>query len=420
MIAHFNDDRDWFFDKRFGLFIHWGIYALDGWHEQIQWRRNIPKAQYVERAQRFNPVGFDPDVWLDLAAEAGMEYLCFTTKHHDGFCMWDTRHSDYKITNTPYGQDVLAKLAEACHRRHIPLELYYSCPDWHHPNAINFGGDHQLPQPNPGDQPDLLQYVAYVRSQITELCSNYGKIAGFFWDIPPRITIPDLNALLRRLQPGIVINNRGFGPGDYSTPERHVPDGQAFTTPTEACQSIGAQSWGFRENEDYFTPLFLMRSMDKILCMGGNYLLNVGPQADGALPPAAHDILRRIGRWYHRVKEAFQDSQPATQLCANPDCMLTRRGNTLYVHFPKGLNSSGVVLNPLRVMPKEATLLNNGQPVRCAVEVVPSWYQSPPWLHLSDIPATALQDEVPIIKLVFDNLDNALAQPAAGAKEQPF
>jgi alpha-L-fucosidase len=410
MIAPFNDGRDWFFAKRFGLFIHWGIYALDGWHEQVQWRQGIPKARYVQRAERFNPIRFEPDAWLDLAQEAGMEYLCFTTKHHDGFCMWDSRHSDYKVTNTPYGQDVLAKLAEACHRRQFPLELYYSCPDWHHPNALNFGGDHQLAQPNPGDQPDLLQYIAYVRAQITELCSNYGKIAGFFWDIPPKINIPDLNELLRRLQPGIIINNRGFGPGDYSTPERHVPDGQAFATPTEACQSIGVQSWGYRENEDYFTPLFLMRSLDKILCMGGNYLLNVGPHADGALPSAAYSILRRMGDWYHRVKEAFADSQPASSLCANPDCMLTRRGDTLYVHLPKGLNSSGLTLNPLRIMPREAKLLNTGQTLRCALEVLPAYYQSPPYLHLSELPASELQDEVPVIKLVFHKLDEALAQ----------
>ena len=173
-----------------------------------------------------------------------MEYLCFTTKHHDGFCMWDSACTEYKITRTPYGRDVLAMLAEACRRRGIRLCLYYSCPDWHHPNSINLGGDHQLAEPNPGDEPDLMRYVEYVRRQISELCSNYGTISAFFWDIPPKLNIPALNDLLRQLQPGIMINDRGYGPGDYSTPERHVPAGRRFAKPKPASRSAARAGAG--------------------------------------------------------------------------------------------------------------------------------------------------------------------------------
>ncbi|MBT7164820.1 MAG: glycoside hydrolase, partial [Victivallales bacterium] len=309
-MQRFNDGRDWFFEKRFGLFVHWGLYAVPAWHEQIQWRRTMAKADYVKLVDQFNPTAFDPDQWLDVVEAAGMEYICFTTKHHDGFCMWDTAHTDYNIMHTPYGHDVLAMLAEACHRRGIRLCLYYSCPDWHQPNAINFGGDHQLKEPNPGDQPDLLKYVAFVKSQITELCTNYGQVSAFFWDIPPKIHIPELNAALRELQPGIMINDRGFGPGDYSTPERRVPDGKAFTKPTEACQSVGRQSWGWREDEDYYSDLLLMQSLDNILAMGGNYLLNVGPKPDGTLPAESVRILGRTGDWFGRVREAFYGAEP--------------------------------------------------------------------------------------------------------------
>ncbi len=129
MITRFGDGRDWFFEKRFGMFVHWGLYALPAWHEQILWRGEITRREYETLPRQFNPVAYDPERWLDAAESAGMEYLCFTTKHHDGFCMWDTQETDYNIVNTPYGRDVLAMLAEACERRGILLCLYYSLPD---------------------------------------------------------------------------------------------------------------------------------------------------------------------------------------------------------------------------------------------------------------------------------------------------
>ena len=404
-----NDPRDAFFANRFGMFVHWGLYAVPGWHEQIQWRRDIPKAEYTKLVSRFNPVRFNPDEWLDVLQAAGMQYLCFTAKHHDGFCMWDTAHSDYRITRTPYGRDVLALLAEACHRRSVRLCLYYSCPDWHHPNSLNLGGDHQLAAPNPGDAPDLLRYVDYVRRQITELCTRYGRITSFFWDIPPLLNIPALNGLLRELQPGILINDRGYGPGDYSTPERHVPPGKRFAKPTEACQSVGRQSWGWRADEDYYSDLLLMQSLDRILAMGGNYLLNVGPKADGTIAAEHADILRRIGAWFARVREAFDGAEPASALVAHEECMLTRKGNALYVHFPTPPVSTGLILNPIAAAPRRAVLLNTGQELRAVVELVPEWFRSGAFLRLAGLPVNQLSGEVPVVRLDFDNLDAALA-----------
>jgi alpha-L-fucosidase len=146
------DPRRWWFEARFGMFVHWGLYAINGWHEQDQWRRRkIPRAEYVKLQQHWNPVKFDPDAWLDLAEAAGMKYLCFTTKHHDGFCLWDTKLTDYNTMNTPYGKDVLKMLADACQRRKFPLCLYYSIADWHQPNYPNQGRHHELP-PQPGDR----------------------------------------------------------------------------------------------------------------------------------------------------------------------------------------------------------------------------------------------------------------------------
>ncbi|MCK5801936.1 MAG: alpha-L-fucosidase [Lentisphaeria bacterium] len=419
-MKRFHDDRDWFFEKRYGLFVHWGLYAVPGWHEQIQWRRDIPKAEYVKLMDRFNPVAYDPEAWLDLVQDAGMEYICFTTKHHDGFCMWDTAHTEYRITNTPYGKDVLAMLAEACHRRGIRLCLYYSCPDWHHPNSLNLGASHQLDQPNPGDEPDLMKYVDYVERQIRELCTNYGQISSFFWDIPPGVNIPRLNALLRELQPGIMINDRGYGPGDYATPERRVPEGRCFTKPTEACQSVGHQSWGYREDEDYYSDRLLMGSLDKILAMGGNYLLNVGPKPDGTIPEQSAAILRRIGTWFARVKESFYDAEPASHLTANKECLLTRKGNDVYVHFPDGVACTGVTLQPIAVAPHRATVLNTGAEIRAQVELVPSWFRAGSYLRLADLPANEMGAETLVLKLEFEDLDAALKATAPAPEAQEF
>ena len=247
----FGDGRDWFFQKRYGLFVHWGLYSIESWHEQDQWRRRIPRDEYAKLISRFNPQHFNPDAWLDLLAEAGMDYIVLTTKHHDGFCLWDTAETDFNVMHTPYGRDIVAQLAEACHRRDVPLGLYYSVVDWKHPNYPNQGRSHELPHPQPGDEPDLPAYVEYLRRQVRELCTNYGKIACFWWDM--NVTEhrdPSINAMIRELQPGVVINNRGFDDGDFGTPERDwesfVDTDLAFTTPTQACQSVGKVRVGGR------------------------------------------------------------------------------------------------------------------------------------------------------------------------------
>ncbi len=413
---------DLFQERQFGLFVHWGIYAIPAWHEQVQQRRPIPKAEYVQLVKQFNPVKYSPDAWLDLAEAAGMSYVCFTTKHHDGFCLWDTAFTDYSISHTPYGRDVLKMLAEACQRRHFGLCLYYSCPDWHHPNAPK-GNSHELLELNPGDEPDEDRYVDYVRHQVRELCSNYGRILGFFWDIPQRRQEPSLNRLIRELQPGIMINDRGYDKGDYDTPERTVPDGKRFPRATEANQSVGRQSWGYREQEDYYSHKLLMRSIDKIMAMGGNYLLNVGPRADGTLPPEAEASVRRVGAWYRKVEEALT-AEPASDLLKREDVMLTRRGNTLYVHFYNDPECNGIHLNPLTERPRRAVVLNTGRELVTSVERVPTLSIPPrmhnPCLHVRGIPANELVGEIIVLKLEFEDLERAVQAARSGQAAQEF
>ena len=411
-MQRFNDARNWFFEKRFGMFVHWGLYAIPAWHEQVLWRGGWTRARYEALADEFNPQSFDPDAWIDAAQTAGMEYLCLTTKHHDGFCMWDSRETDYKITNTPYGKDVLAMLAEACERRGILLCLYYSLPDWHHPAYPNRGRHHELFGPRETDEPDGRTYLNYVRRQVTELVTNYGPINSFFWDVNVAgFHDPSLNDLIRRHQPQALINDRGPAAGDYSTPERHLPEGAEFDRPTEACQSIGRESWGYREDEDYYAHSFLMRSIARVMAMGGNYLLNVGPQADGSFPGEALSALATIGGWYRRVQEAFGDALPASSMLNwNPDggvprygeVMLTRRRSTLYAVTTAELQTSSIVLPELVAEPRSVTLLNDGRTLGWKVDVLPTRWTRRQCLRITGLPVNEITGEPLVAKLEFD------------------
>ncbi len=392
--------------KKFGMFVHWGIYSLLAYHEQARWRFYTPRDVYAKLAERFNPTAFDPDALVALAKEAGMEYICITTKHHDGFCMFDTKYTDFNIMNTPYGRDILKELADACERGGMALSLYYSNPDWHCPYGYNSRSSHQMPSPD--QEEDTVRYRAFVKNQLSELLTNYGKIYTLFWDIPAKIEDPSMNEFVRSLQPDILINDRGWGDkGDFSTPEREVPEGGKFERYTEACQSVGHESWGYYANEDYYTKRFLTSSIDKIFVKDGSYLLNVGPMADGRLPDEAVRLVRGVGDWYQRVREAF-DAEPCA-LLDNHSLLTTRRGDTLYVHIPDGLIHCGLSLKPLNVRPRSVTLLNDGRALSFEVSARPAaknWQTGildPQVLHVGSIPADEYAGETMILKIELDN-----------------
>ena len=404
-IAH---SAEWnMFERRLGMFVHWGIYSVGEWHEQEEMRRGMCRAEYEKCAERFKAEKFDADALVGVAESAGAEYIVFTAKHHDGFCMWDTKTTDFKVTNTPAKRDVLAELAAACRRRGMKLGLYYSNPDWHHPNAHNEMSTHQIPV-QPGDEPDMVKYAEYVKAQVTELLSNYGEVVCFFWDIPTKIVRPEMDVLVRRLQPGIMVNNRGWGnedTSDYSTPERSYVAGGSDGRHVEACDSVGAQSWGYRDNEDYRTLRYLTGRIDAFLASGANFLLNVGPKSDGTVPDEAKAIMANVGKWHRSVCDSFSGvvNVPELKLDSAPDAIVTRRGDALFVHFPKGLDASGVDLRPLAAMPEKVTLLNTGKTLRANVELLPSNAMSygRETLHVSGIPADELANECIVLRLDF-------------------
>ena len=393
------------FNRRLGMFVHWGIYSVGEWHEQEEMRRGIPRTEYEKCKDRFFAEKYSPDHFIDVAESAGAEYVVFTTKHHDGFCMWDTKTTDFKVTNTPAKRDVLAELAAACRRRGMKLGLYYSNPDWHHPNAYNDKSTHQIP-PQPGDEPDTEKYIAYVKEQVTELLTNYGEIVCFFWDIPSRIDRPEMDGLVRRLQPGIMVNDRGWGDKatcDYSTPERDYKWDTSCGRHIESCDSVGVQSWGYRKDEDYHTLGYLTRNIDRYLSTGANFLLNVGPKSDGTIPYEARILMADVGKWYAKVRDSYTGVK-TTPGVVDPasGAVVTRRGDTLFVHFPKGLDATGMDLGPLAVRPERATLLNSGAVLKARVELMP-WraLKSSPTLHVWGIPADELANECVVIRLDF-------------------
>ncbi len=394
---------NWFEEKRFGMFVHWGLYAIPAKHEQYWQRWNVPSEKYLQLAEQFNPQKFDPVAWLDLAEAAGMEYLVFTAKHHDGFCMWDTNQTEFNIMNAPYGKDILAMLADECHKRDFPLVIYYSVVDWYQPTYPNIGRHHEIVT-EPAKH-DMAAYVEFVKAQIRELCTNYGKIHGIWWDMNvPKYQESSVHQLIRELQPEAIINNRGFGPGDFATPEREWdPEGANISRQgheynmIEACQSVGVNSWGYNSEEDYYSSRYLMECIDRRLATGANYLLNIGPDALGEIPPEPTKILLDIGKWFKSVRASF-DAIPAN-IVDNRSLLTAQIDKTIYIHSPILLRSSTLELKPLTAMPSSVILMNNGQQLSWTFTPVIHNHDKTEYLRITNIP-TDIMDPL-VLKIDF-------------------
>lgn len=394
-------------ENKFGMFIHWGLYAQTELQDQAIVRYDMKREDYESLINKFNPVRYDPEKWVLLAKEAGMKYICFTTKHHDGFCMWDTKYTDYNIMNTPYGKDVLKMLADACEKHGMLLSLYYSNPDWHHEFGYNPASSHQW-RAHQRENPNTDIYREYIKNQVTELLTNYGKIYTFFWDIPPRIEDPSMNELVRKLQPGILINDRGWDKGDFSTPEREYrsTSGTRFERMTEACNSLGEQSWGYRKDEDFYSHRHITSSIDRIMAMGGSYLLNVGPSPLGEITDEYSKRLRRVGEWYNRMGGALECHEADTfdYGVKNNECITTKKNGKSYFHFPAGLISSAVAIKNYPFEPKSVRLLNTNANLSYKIERLPEFFDGHTgiaytYLHISGIPIDELSLEPIVIEI---------------------
>lgn len=348
-------DTSWFVQDRFGMFIHWGLYALPARHEWVKSRELITTEDYQKYFDNFNPDLYDPKEWAAAAKAAGMKYVVLTSKHHEGFCLWDSAHTDYKVTNTPYGKDLLKAYVEAFREAGLKVGFYYSLIDWHHED---FTIDIFHPLRDREDAAelnktrDMKRYAEYMRNQVIELLTNFGKIDIIWYDFsyPERDYkgLPgkgrneweskELIELTRELQPEIIVDNRldlPFGEADIYTPEQFQPrewvqvEGKHVVW--ETCQTFSG-SWGYyRDEMTWKSPEQLIKMLVNTVSTGGNLLMNVGPTSRGTFDQRAKDALKVYGDWMTlNSRSIYGCTQSEFQ--APQDCRLTQNGNRLYIH----------------------------------------------------------------------------------------
>jgi len=344
--------------QRFGMFIHWGIYALPARHEWVMSKEEIDPETYSKKYfSHFNPKHFDPKIWAKQAKAAGMKYFVITTKHHDGFCLWDSTHTDYKITNTPYGKDALHQIVDAFRNEGLGIGFYYSLIDWHHPH---FPIDHIHPLRNHPDAEsmntnrDITIYRKYLHNQVEELMTEFGKIDIIWFDFSYK-TIPDwqsrrgfvgkgkeewgsedLIKMIRSCQPEIIINDRLQIEQDFTTPEQRQIQKPLLKDEKpvlwEACQTFSG-SWGyFRDEMTWKSPDQLIQMLISTVACGGNLLMNVGPTAHGYFDQRAQDSLRVYADWMNKHSEAIYGCG-VSEFSAPEHCSYTQNGKRLYLHI---------------------------------------------------------------------------------------
>jgi len=348
---------EWWTEARFGMFIHWGLYALPARHEWVMSKEQISKKEYEKYAQYFDPDLFDPVEWAALAKKAGMKYVVFTAKHHDGFCMYDSQYTSYKVTNTPAGRDVFRELVDAFRAEGIRIGVYYSLIDWHHPDftvkdPIHPERNHKS-ELNKDKNRDKERFQKYIKNQLTELLTNYGKIDVLFADFsyPQRKNgkgkdywnSRDLYTQIRSLQPQIIINDRldlmDEGGWDYRTPEQFMPNNwvtyQGAKVPWETCQTFSG-SWGyFRDEYTWKSAKQTLVMLIETVSKGGNLILNVGPTARGVIQEKAVERLNATHDWMKYNSRAIYGCTAAPENIETPrNSLLTYnpKTNRLYVH----------------------------------------------------------------------------------------
>ncbi len=411
----------WWREARFGMFIHWGVYAIPARGEWVMANEKIPAAEYEKFPPQFNPVKFNAEEWVSLARQAGMKYIVITSKHHDGFCMWDSKVTGYDIMDaTPFKRDPIAELAAACRKEGIRLCLYHSIMDWHHPDATGA---------------NFARYRDdYLRPQLRELLQKYGPL-GVLWfdgdwirewsDAQGR----DLYNELRAIQPDLIVNNRigasrggmtgmsadAASPGDFGTPEQEIPPAGIPGVDWESCMTMN-DHWGYAAaDHNWKSARELVRNLVDIASKGGNYLLNVGPTAEGTFPPECVERLRAIGAWMDAYGESIHGTQ-AGPFSSTPWGRCTKKilpdGTTrLYLHIFDWPSSGRLEIPGLGSAPDRVSLLADSRPVTLLPDA------DPPTLLLPPAPTDGI---VPVAALDFKTPPVIFAPPAIEAPSSIF
>jgi alpha-L-fucosidase len=384
-LAASEEQMQWWREAKFGLFIHWGPVSLRG--TEIGWSRGaqVPAEEYDQLHKRFNPTQFDADAWVRVARDAGMKYLVITSKHHDGFCIWPSKYTDYHIGNTPFGRDVLRELSDACKRHGIRFSTYHSICDWYHPDYPlgSPGGRTEKPNPN------MPRYVEYLKNQTREIIENYGPLGIMWfdgeWEKPWTLEYGnELYAYLKGIQPDLIINNRvskgrrgmagtteqsDLNAGDYDTPEQRISSFQR-DRPWETCMTICRQ-WAWKPNDPMKSLKECIQTLVRVVGGDGNLLFNVGPMPDGRIEPRQVERLLEMGQWLNKYGRSIFGTRGGP-FKTTVRLASTHRDNIVYVHVLDWQGDT-LVLPGLPKKVVDASLLTGGtvsvRQTRDAIEV---------------------------------------------------
>jgi alpha-L-fucosidase len=383
--AEVKADRDrrmkWWREARFGMFVHWGTYSVLGRHEWAMEMEGIPWSEYAPLAQQFKPRPNAAREWARLARRAGMKYMVMTTKHCEGFCNFDTKLTDYCAPKQGPGRDLVQEYVEAARAEGLRVGFYYCLMDWRHPDGARCAEDEDARR----------RFIEYGHGQIRELCSNYGKIDILWYDTPwpldaERWESERMNEMVFGLQPDIVVNNRNGLVGDFRTPEqkinRHPEEGY-----WETCMTMN-DSWGYMYSDDNWKrPETIVRNLLTCANGGGNYLLNIGPKADGSVPEESVRILNKVGEWMDKHGEAVYGTERCRVL-GSTFARFSRKGNTLYVHAHHWPGET-VSVGGLQTRVRSAKLLATGEGV--------AFEQDAYGVRFTGLPATSPDDMITTI-----------------------
>ena len=383
----------WWRDAKFGMFVHWGLYSQLGRGEWVMALEDVPLDEYEPLAKSFQPRPYAAREWARVARDAGMKYMVMTAKHHEGFCLFDTRTTDYCATRQGPGRDLVGEYVEAARSEGLRVGLYFSLMDWHHPDWTACRTDEAARR----------RLVEFAHAQVRELMTGYGRIDVLWYDMAHPLDgagweTRELNRKVLEWQPDIVINNRGGVPGDFATPEQNT---QATKGDWESCMTLN-DNWGYTPSDDNWkSPASVVKNLVRCCQDGGNYLLNVGPAPDGSLPEASVRILGSVGEWVRRNESSIRGSRRSWVNLAT-GALFTRTGNTIHVHLTSWPGTS-VTIGGINERPKGARLLASGK----AVDVTTRGSR----LVLSGLPEQAPDQPLTVIDVEFEKapVQNSLA-----------
>ncbi len=381
----------WWSDARYGMFVHWGSYSVLGRGEWVQGFEAIPADEYETLADQWTPRRNAPRQWARLARDAGMKYMVLTTKHHEGFCLWDTQQTDYNAVKRGPGRDLVAEYVAACREFGLKVGFYYSLMDWHHPDGARSAFDPEARR----------RFLDFTHGCVRELMSNYGQIDILWYDIPRPFVHPEgweslaLNQMVRHHQPGILINDRSQLAEDFSTPEGRV-DAEAEGRRWEACMTMDHTSWGYlpAAAPDTHTPRAILKMLNTTCAGQGNLLLNIGPDANGNVPPEAVGPLKTVGKWLAQNVPAVYGPRDRAQWCGSGCGSFSAHGKKAYF-WCRNWSPPEMGLGGFLTKLKSARILATGQEL--------AFEQQGPHIRLKNLP-TACPDKlagIPVIELEF-------------------